>query len=110
MYIPPCFLLLNFKLNASNLSESYGRILERVFEARDTTSVASSIRQILGWIACARRPLKWAEVQGAVCVDFDNQIVDHERMLSDSPKDLFASLIEIREDDTVELVHETARA
>ncbi|KAI1749840.1 hypothetical protein F4782DRAFT_511720 [Xylaria castorea] len=91
-----------------SLDHVYERILERVFETRDDTSVAS-IRQVLGWITCARRPLKWAEVQGAVCVDFDNQVVDHERMLSDSPKDLFASLIEIKEDNTVELVHETAR-
>ncbi|KAI0438618.1 hypothetical protein F4803DRAFT_534503 [Xylaria telfairii] len=93
-----------------SLDHLYERILTRVFETRDNTSVTLSIRQVLGWIACARRPLKWAEVQGAVCVDFDNQIVDRERMLSDSPKDLFASLIEIREDNTVELVHETARA
>ncbi|TRX90263.1 hypothetical protein FHL15_008808 [Xylaria flabelliformis] len=91
-----------------SLDHVYTRILERVFETRNGTSVAA-IRQVLGWITCARRPLKWAEVQGAVCVDFDNQVVDHERMLSDSPKDLFASLIEIKEDDTVELVHETAR-
>ncbi|KAI0861632.1 hypothetical protein F4860DRAFT_475705 [Xylaria cubensis] len=91
-----------------SLDHVYARILERMFETRDGTAVAP-IRQVLGWITCAKRPLKWAEVQGAVCVDFDNQVVDHERMLSDSPKDLFASLIEIKEDDTVELVHETAR-
>ncbi|KAI0546033.1 hypothetical protein F4679DRAFT_559170 [Xylaria curta] len=91
-----------------SLDHVYERILERVFETRDDTSIAP-IRQALGWITCARRPLKWAEVQGAVCVDFDNQVVDYERMLSDSPKDLFASLIEIKEDDSVELVHETAR-
>ncbi|GAW20388.1 hypothetical protein ANO14919_098940 [Xylariales sp. No.14919] len=91
-----------------NLDHVYERILVRVFETRDDGTVAS-VRQILGWITCARRPLKWAEIQGAVCVDLDNQAVDHDRMLSDSPKGLFASLVEIKEDDTVELVHETAR-
>ncbi|KAF2973525.1 hypothetical protein GQX73_g157 [Xylaria multiplex] len=91
-----------------NLDHVYERILVRVFETRDSSTVAS-VRQILGWIACVRRPLKWAELQGAVCVDLDNQVVDHDKMLSDSPKGLFASLVEIKEDDTVELVHETAR-
>ncbi|KAJ2988150.1 hypothetical protein NUW58_g4128 [Xylaria curta] len=91
-----------------NFYESYERILVRVFEARDESTVAP-VRQILGWITCARRPLKWVEVQGAVCVDLDNQVVDHDKMLLDSPKGLFASLIEVGEDDTVELVHETAR-
>ncbi|RWA12212.1 hypothetical protein EKO27_g2917 [Xylaria grammica] len=91
-----------------DLDHVYQRILVRVFETRDDSTVAS-VRQILGWITCARRPLKWAEIQGAVCVDLDNQAVDHDKMLSDSPKGLFASLIEIKKDDTVELVHETAR-
>ncbi|TGJ85994.1 hypothetical protein E0Z10_g2737 [Xylaria hypoxylon] len=88
------------------LDHVYERIVERMFEARDDSAVAS-VRKILGWITCARRPLKWVEVQGAVCVDLDNQIIDHDKMLSDSPKGLFASLIEIKEDNTVELVHET---
>ncbi|KAI0406999.1 hypothetical protein F4802DRAFT_605837 [Xylaria palmicola] len=90
------------------LNDLYKRILARVFETRDD-STAAFVRQILGWITCARRPLKWAEVQGAVCVDLENQVVDHDKLLADSPRGLFASLIEIKEDDTVELIHETAR-
>ncbi|KAI0100545.1 hypothetical protein GGR51DRAFT_532387 [Nemania sp. FL0031] len=90
------------------LDHVYDRIFERMAEMGDDTARASA-REILGWIACARRPLKWAEIQGAVCVDFDNYVVDHARMLSDSPKGLFASLIEIGKDGTVELIHETAR-
>ncbi|KAJ8132836.1 hypothetical protein O1611_g785 [Lasiodiplodia mahajangana] len=91
-----------------SLDHVYERIFERVFEMRNDTSGAF-VREILGWIACARRPLKWAEVQGAVCIDLDNQVVDYARMLSESPKGLFASLIEIGKDGTVELIHETAR-
>ncbi|KAI1130797.1 hypothetical protein F5Y10DRAFT_275838 [Nemania abortiva] len=91
-----------------SLDQVYERILERMFETRDDTARVS-VREILGWITCARRPLKWAEVQGVVCLDLENQVIDHARMLSDSPKGLFASLIEIKEDGTVELIHETAR-
>ncbi|KAI1354798.1 hypothetical protein F5Y01DRAFT_239570 [Xylaria sp. FL0043] len=90
------------------LDHVYNRILERIFETRDDTNRAS-VQKILGWITCALRPFKWSEIQGAVCVDWDNQVVDNNRKFSDSPKGLFASLIEIREDGTVELVHETAR-
>ncbi|KAI0971965.1 hypothetical protein F4678DRAFT_430685 [Xylaria arbuscula] len=91
------------------LDHVYERIIKRMFESRDNVSVKTSIRRILGWITCARRPLKWTEVQGAVCVDMDNQTLNHDRKLSDSPESLFESLISIREDTTVELVHETAR-
>ncbi|KAI1311218.1 hypothetical protein F5Y03DRAFT_324179 [Xylaria venustula] len=90
------------------LDHVYERILKRIFESRDDTSVKASIRRILGWITCARRPLKWTEVQGAVCVDMEKQTLNYDRKLSDSPDSLFASLVSIRE-DTVELVHETAR-
>ena len=67
------------------------------------------IRHILGWIVCARRPLQWREIQGAVCIDLENQHIDHDKEVLDTPKGLFASLVEIQEDDTVALVHGTAR-
>lgn len=63
----------------------------------------------MGWIACAKRPLRWRELQAAVSIDLENQKIDFNKKLSGSPKDLFASLIELKEDGTVELVHGTAR-
>jgi hypothetical protein len=67
-------------------------------------------KQLLGWIACAKRPMKWYEIQGGVSIDLENQSVNYEeRMHRVSPKVLCASLVEIRSDDSVELVHSTAR-
>lgn len=66
-------------------------------------------RHILGWIVCAQRPLKWHEIQGAACIDLEAEDIAHNRKLINPPNGLFASLVEVREDGTVELVHETAR-
>ena len=67
------------------------------------------MRQVLGWIVCAKRPLRWREIQGAICVDLEQQNVNFERKLLDSPRGLFAALVEIQTDGSVELVHSTAR-
>ncbi len=69
----------------------------------------NKVRQILGWIVCAKRSLRWREIQGAVSIDMDQQQVDYKRKLLESPKDLFASLVELENDETVQLIHETAR-
>ena len=87
---------------------SYERILHRVLEISGDHNL-NHLRQVLGWIVCARRPLRWREIQGAICIDLENQHVDYNRAISDTPKGLFASLVELRVDGTVELVHGTAR-
>ncbi|KAK3321504.1 hypothetical protein B0T19DRAFT_374928 [Cercophora scortea] len=91
-----------------NLDQVYDRILYRVLHSEDQRR-SKVVRQILGWIVCARRPLRWREVQAAVCIDVQTQAVDYRKKLLDSPKQLFASFVEVRADDTVELVHGTAR-
>jgi hypothetical protein len=39
----------------------------------------------------------------------DQQQIDYERKLLESPKELFASLVELDYDGIVQLIHETAR-
>ena len=54
--------------------------------------------------------MKWYEIQGAMSVDLEHQTVDYEgRMHRVHPKVLCASLVEIRSDESIELVHATAR-
>ncbi|KAI1076452.1 hypothetical protein F5B20DRAFT_556101 [Whalleya microplaca] len=90
------------------LDDAYARIMHRITENRPH-DLTLEVRKILSWIACAPRPLRWREIQAAVSLDIENQEVDHERRLLDSPKDLFASIVEIQSDETVELIHSTAR-
>ena len=55
--------------------------------------------------------MKWYEIQGAVSVDLESKKYDfHERSFRVEAKDLCGSLVEVRSNDTVELVHITARA
>ncbi|KAI2633104.1 hypothetical protein GGS26DRAFT_555304 [Hypomontagnella submonticulosa] len=90
------------------LDDAYARVLHRIAEDRPHI-LTNEIEKVLGWIGCAPRPLRWREIQAAVCLDIDNQEVNHGRRLLDSPKELFASLVEHQPNDIVELVHGTAR-
>ncbi|KAL2830492.1 hypothetical protein BDW59DRAFT_158405 [Aspergillus cavernicola] len=90
------------------LDHVYKRILDRVHDSRGAHTM-TRIKEILGWIVCARRPLQWREIQTAVCIDLDNQVIEDTRQMGDSPRGLFASLIEWHKDGTVDLVHGTAR-
>ncbi|KAI2464722.1 hypothetical protein F4781DRAFT_411946 [Annulohypoxylon bovei var. microspora] len=90
------------------MDDVYSRILYRIAEGKPHNSL-QVIWKILGWVVCAPRPLRWREVQAAASLDLDIQEVNHRRRFLDSPKDLFASLIEFQSNDTIELTHDTAR-
>ncbi|KAI0022836.1 hypothetical protein F4780DRAFT_769516 [Xylariomycetidae sp. FL0641] len=91
------------------LNDAYSRITSRIFDpAKPREREASSL--LLRWLVCAKRALKWREIQAVKSIDVENQVVDleHRRFVCNS-KDLCGSLVEIREDGTVEFVHSTAR-
>jgi hypothetical protein len=75
--------------------------------ARDSTPQAmSDIRMFLGWLVCAKRSLKWHEIQGMKSIDLDGRSVMYEQWrFSKGPKDLCGSLVEVKSDGTVELIH-----
>ncbi|KAH7329590.1 hypothetical protein B0I35DRAFT_420512 [Stachybotrys elegans] len=91
------------------LDHVYERILDRVCNGKSGRAWVR-VQEILGWIACAKRPLHWCEIQGAVCIDLDNQCLNYDKEILDTPQGLLASFIELRTDGTVQLVHETARS
>jgi hypothetical protein len=64
----------------------------------------------MGWILCAPRPLKWHEIQGATSIDLARKEVDFERhRVRLSIKDLCGSLVFVDSQDSIEVVHSTAR-
>jgi hypothetical protein len=66
--------------------------------------------KLLTWMVCAKRPMKWHEIQCAVSIDIDNQNVDWKRRkFSVDSKELCGSLVEVYADGTVNLVHHTAK-
>jgi len=65
--------------------------------------------KILGWLACSRRPLKWHEIQGALCMGTTDGTFDQKRRLIPDAKELCGALVELQSDETVQFVHTTAR-
>jgi hypothetical protein len=66
---------------------------------------------LLGWLVCAKRSLKMHEIQTMKSIDLDSRAIEFERRrFRVSPKELCESLVEVREDGTIELVHMTAKS
>jgi hypothetical protein len=65
---------------------------------------------LLGLLACARRPLSWSEIQGAISIDLDKQDVDfEERQLRVDSKSLCGSFVEYDADGRVRIAHHTVK-
>jgi hypothetical protein len=78
---------------------------------RDTEPEEWKIAQkLLGWMVCARRPLKWHEIQGAVSINVEEQTIKFDdRKLRIHIRDVCGSLVQVLPGDRVELVHSTAK-
>ena len=88
---------------------SYERIVYRIlYEAEPAESVAA--KRLLGWLACAIRPLRWHEVQGATSYDVEDHTFDFEEgKFRKDPKRLCGSLVDMYADTEIRLVHLTAK-
>jgi hypothetical protein len=77
---------------------------------KPVTAERDEALMLLGWLVCAKRSLKLHEVQTLKSVDFDKRAVEFERRrFRVDPKDLCESLVDVRGDGSIELVHMTAR-
>ncbi|KAH8687413.1 hypothetical protein BGZ60DRAFT_363661, partial [Tricladium varicosporioides] len=89
------------------LEDAYARIVDRILGDPSTKEDA---KRLLGWLICARRPLKWREIQCAVSINLEAKDINiAERQLRVGSKILCGSLVEQRSDGSVEMVHLTAR-
>ncbi|KAI8630498.1 putative zinc finger protein [Xylariaceae sp. FL1651] len=89
--------------------DAYRRIMRRMAEQAPKAARDDALR-LLGWLVCAKRPLKWHEIQAMNSINLEEQRIALDRQsFIKSPKDLCASLVETRSDGTVELVHLTAK-
>jgi hypothetical protein len=73
------------------------------------------VKKLLGWIICAKRPLKWQEIQAVLSIDHDSQYFNfRERSVRSDVEQLCGSLVRVLpaerpEDNRIDLVHVTAR-
>jgi L-amino acid N-acyltransferase YncA len=87
----------------------YERIITRIATIPNAKERAVA-QKLLGWMVCAKRPLKWHEIQGAISTDTVHQTIHFdERRLRIHVRDLCGSLIDVLPGDRVELVHWTAK-
>jgi hypothetical protein len=77
---------------------------------QNSTLRQQEVFNLFGWLVCAKRPLRWHEIQGMKAINLDEQNIDHEQQsFRVAPKDLCESLVEVRPDGGLELVHLTAK-
>ena len=87
----------------------YERIALRIFE-NPNQSEREDAHNIFRWIICAKRPLKWSDIQSVFAIDPDLHRVDSdERQLRVTCRDLCGSLVETCTGDILELVHQSAK-
>jgi hypothetical protein len=61
-------------------------------------------------VVCAKRPLKWKEIQAAVSINPDEQSIDWQKQkLRSDIHEYCGSLIEVLPGERVELIHTTAK-
>lgn len=91
------------------LDQAYGRVVHRIFN-NPNPAERRVAQRLLGWMVCAKRSMKWHEIQGAISINLQKKLVDFDaRRLRVDARDLCGSLLEVHSGDRVDLVHRTAR-
>ncbi|KAG8355648.1 hypothetical protein FVEN_g6503 [Fusarium venenatum] len=94
----------------------YERIVQRIIHTAGRSAQASA-KQILGWLICSERPLRWREIQSRFCIDVDDELCDQEDVRADGCKKLCSSLVDVtncemfpgaESEQTLTMIHETA--
>ncbi|KAI9665474.1 MAG: hypothetical protein M1831_001616 [Alyxoria varia] len=95
------------------IHQAYNRIVERVQKSK--SQHRETAFRILGFLACAKRPMMWHELQGILAFDEKERIVKYQsrKLRVKNVKELCGSLVRDRTGrggEQLELVHSTARA
>ncbi|KAK6839363.1 hypothetical protein PG987_005229 [Apiospora arundinis] len=112
---------LNIKF-PKGLHEAYGRIAFRLFDNPERSQAQrEAATQVVKWLTCAVRPLRWREIQSLFCIDPHQGICNPRNRRVDDCKCICGSFVEINQlasnmvlldgvDPVVSLVHDTARS
>ncbi|PVI01289.1 hypothetical protein DM02DRAFT_525316 [Periconia macrospinosa] len=100
----------SFPTDLDKLDKIYARIMKTIMR-KSVRAEREEAMMVLGWLVCAKRSLKMHEIQTMKSINLERRVVEFERRrFRVEPKDLCESLVEVRDDGTVELVHMTARS
>lgn len=96
---------------------SYERVVKRVLK-NPIGPERLAAEQIIGWVMCAERPLRWREIQSRFCIDLEMGSANSKKKSVKSCKFLCGSLVEVGPTDAtgdpeleseVEMVHSSAK-
>ncbi|KAI6380634.1 hypothetical protein MCOR25_001570 [Pyricularia grisea] len=107
----PTKLLVSEELSPSrfpkDLGQAYDRTMHRIIQT-DSDEEKKTALKILQLLLCARRALKWHEIQAAVSINIATHSLDHDRRLSSHVHEICGSLVVVLPGDRIEFVHSTA--
>ncbi|KAL6401434.1 putative zinc finger protein [Ilyonectria robusta] len=94
------------------LGQAYSRIIERLRSTHHENTWKES-KKIFGWLAHAKRPLQWHELQAALSISIDEQGYvrpqDHMTTLRKDIRVMCGSLVHVIGGNSIDFVHQTAK-
>ncbi|KAH7136884.1 hypothetical protein B0J13DRAFT_677676 [Dactylonectria estremocensis] len=96
----------------ADLKQAYDKIIERLRTAVHANTWTEA-RKIFGWLAYAKRPLKWHELQAALSVNIDDyggvEVQDCNIRLRESIQNVCGSLVHMPGGTSIDFIHQTAK-
>ena len=87
-----------------------GAVKTELLQLADGETHWQMAKLLLGWLVCAKRSLKWHEMQSILSYDSVNQRVDFDnKMLRQNAKKYLGSLVHILDGGHIRIIHSTAR-
>ncbi|RSL99877.1 hypothetical protein CDV31_012011 [Fusarium ambrosium] len=87
-----------------------GNLKDKIERETGGDRVWQKSKLLLGWLVCAKRPLKWHEMQAILSFDTQKAEVDFDNlMLKDNVRKYLGSLVHVLDGDHIRLIHTTAR-
>ncbi|PCD18562.1 hypothetical protein FGRA07_06315 [Fusarium graminearum] len=98
----------------TELGDMYEKLLEAVKHRlqcqRGGEAKWRRSKSLFGWLVCAKRPLKWHEIQAILCFDERELKVDFEdKMMRKDVETYLGSIIHVLDGDNIRLIHSSAR-
>ncbi|OHE92072.1 hypothetical protein CORC01_12653 [Colletotrichum orchidophilum] len=95
------------------LSKMYDLVLESLKKKmlNESPTHWDKTKLLLGWLACAHRPLKWHEIQAIIAYDLEKDEIDFNRRMirRKNINKLLGSLVDVLPGDEIRLMHSTAK-
>ncbi|KAH7255325.1 uncharacterized protein BKA55DRAFT_688340 [Fusarium redolens] len=98
----------------TKLGDMYERLLDSVKNSLVAqpggTARWERSKLLFGWLICAKRPLRWHEMQAILCFDLDKPKIDFENnMLRQDMEKYLGAIVHVLDGGHIRLIHSTAR-